>query len=533
MIAGVFFNYIFVFDDRKEYICVGMKKDRMHILMFVVVAALVAMFYGFAYPYHFFHREQFSLFLLNGDFVLRYFERSAWLTTIIGEFLTQYYYYIGGAPIILGIALFGIGFMVSKLLSREGFGRWIALAGGIVVMLWEGGRECVGEYPLTSTLSLLAGLSLSFLYPRKIENVWIRLAVGLMLIIAGAWTAGYGAIVLGIYIIISEIRKANYFATIIYFIASIIVAVSVDMKYVWWGIPNMDLENQFAIDTEWSRGIRNVSVDPSIADTKLGEYYDLLSSVNDADKMKRYWDEHLITQTMFMPVDPTGNYHTITAAGELWFEMGDMTMAEHATMLGMIFSPRNMGSRHIKRLAEINIINGDEAAASKYLYMLKQTSVHRQWAIDREVGHRTEVYNRWLEWKRNMLPKNDTLRVTVDVQRSMRNLLDSNISNDMARQYLLAYDMQTKDIAGFAEDYIKYGKGLKTRAIDEALLVVMATAPADVKQRLGMVPFSTQIMEDFNEFNQLYSRKNAEKLKEKFGNTYWFYCQFDRQFFKR
>ena len=38
--------------------------------------------------------------------------------------------------------------------------------------------------------------------------------------------------------------------------------------------------------------------------------------------------------------------------------LGDMTMAEHCAMLSMIFSPRNSGSRMIKRLAEINLVNG-------------------------------------------------------------------------------------------------------------------------------------------------------------------------------
>lgn len=33
-------------------------------------------------------------------------------------------------------------------------------------------------------------------------------------------------------------------------------------------------------------------------------------------------------------------------------------MAEHCAMLSMIFSPRNSGSRMIKRLAEINLVNG-------------------------------------------------------------------------------------------------------------------------------------------------------------------------------
>ena len=52
-------------------------------------------------------------------------------------------------------------------------------------------------------------------------------------------------------------------------------------------------------------------------------------------------------------------------------------MAEHCAMLSMIFSPRNSGSRMIKRLAEINLVNGDDEAALKYLRILDNTHLHK------------------------------------------------------------------------------------------------------------------------------------------------------------
>ena len=57
---------------------------------------------------------------------------------------------------------------------------------------------------------------------------------------------------------------------------------------------------------------------------------------------------------------PHSTYLTIYAANEVWFALGDMTMAEHAAILGMIFSPHHTGARAVKRLAEINLVNGDE-----------------------------------------------------------------------------------------------------------------------------------------------------------------------------
>ena len=56
---------------------------------------------------------------------------------------------------------------------------------------------------------------------------------------------------------------------------------------------------------------------------------------------------------------------------------------EHCAMLSMIFSPRNSGSRMIKRLAEINLVNGDDEAALKYLRILDKTLLHKSWAEKR------------------------------------------------------------------------------------------------------------------------------------------------------
>ena len=74
-------------------------------------------------------------------------------------------------------------------------------------------------------------------------------------------------------------------------------------------------------------------------------------------------------------------------------------MAEHCAMLSMIFSPRNSGSRMIKRLAEINLVNGDDEAALKYLRILDKTLLHKSWAEKRIPGQQTPQVKEWLEEK--------------------------------------------------------------------------------------------------------------------------------------
>lgn len=53
------------------------------------------------------------------------------------------------------------------------------------------------------------------------------------------------------------------------------------------------------------------------------------------DKLMSY--SQPLSQVLFLPISPSSNYIMIYAANEAWFAIGDMTMAEHAAILGMIF----------------------------------------------------------------------------------------------------------------------------------------------------------------------------------------------------
>ena len=43
------------------------------------------------------------LFLYSGEFLRGYFQEEAWLACLTGDFLTQFFYYIGGGPFILSV----------------------------------------------------------------------------------------------------------------------------------------------------------------------------------------------------------------------------------------------------------------------------------------------------------------------------------------------------------------------------------------------------------------------------------------------
>ena len=74
----------------------------------------------------------------------------------------------------------------------------------------------------------------------------------------------------------------------------------------------------------------------------------------------------------------------------------------------MIFSPYQKGTRPIKRLAEINLINGDDAAALKYLRLLQKTLCYKRWAERRIPGNLSPDVQQWLKRKRELISQTDT-----------------------------------------------------------------------------------------------------------------------------
>jgi hypothetical protein len=124
------------------------------------------------------------------------------------------------------------------------------------------------------------------------------------------------------------------------------------------------------------------------------------------------------------------------------------------------------------RLAEINMINGDTQAALKYLRMLQKTWLYKGWAEQRMPGKEDIKVQGWLKRKRALLPVQDSLRSTNDHVFSLRVLLNSHPDNNMALDYLLCYDLLSKDLTAFMKDYEMYkkiGAEVPNRLYSEAL----------------------------------------------------------------
>lgn len=522
-----------------------MKNTNRHLIASVIFLTAIAwfLFYYYLYPYHQFHKEQTLLFLYSADALQAYATRPALLARLAGDFLTQFYYYAPVAALVPAAVATATGWLSYQLVRRVS-PDWIAGTAAWLLMNWEMLRFSGLTYPLASSLSLLAGLGLYLLY-RTLKNQSWRLAGGIAAVAAGYYLFGYGVYVFALAVLLQAAteKKAGTATLLIPLLCLALpplvgarqgLTLSQAYGYPatgWWDMPDLTHERLLGLDTEsylghWKK-VKELSR-PDYSIHAVTYYHNLANAAEGrlCDGLLDRQDPNI--QGLFLPVSAQSSYLSTLFAAEGWFRLGDMTMAEHATLLGLIFSPNHQGTRMLKRLAEINLINGDEAAALKYLRILSKTHFYRQWAAARLPGQETEDVKAWLAAQRKHIPREDTLRAsTTDVVKSLRLLLRANPQNEMARDYLLCFHLLTKNIPGFLEDYLPEPGKAPRRLYAEALLIGLVQRKA-TSEEIEKTIVDPQIMQAFKAYTQMHRqyRGSPSALTARFGKTYWFYYHY-------
>ncbi len=440
-------------------------------------------FLEFCYPYHFFYKEQNQLFVFTWDEWHRYrMEGAGWLARWVGDFLTQFYYYLYAGSLLLTLCLLLLGDVVRRALEGEGVCRVGAVVTGMVVMTLEGWRHLWYAYPLWCTVSLLGyGLVwwLTTLLP--LRRRWLRRCLlPVAFVLAYAWLG------------LPERGR--------------------------WRMPEMEVERYLALDNEFYFGHDERVVELATGDgadlAVSGFYYNLANA-----RMGRLPEGLLLKRPVELGtlwrIGPETPVTIIRVMNELYYELGDMTYAERAAMMGCVFTRANRNVRMVKRLAECNLVSGDSAAAEKYLRLLDHTLAYKEWARE---ARKNPLYAR----KRAFVNRADTLRVGDDARTILTELLDSNAGNEIALDYLLCHELVQGNVAMFKLFYDRYcmnrGRPRVCPLYQQALLAWLASNRASREEMLSYIVDEQQLV-DFNAYNAVRGTPAAAKWK----NTYWYY----------
>lgn len=457
-----------------------MKKTNLWAYGAVGLWAIVCfVFFQFYYPYHFFYQEQNQLFLLAWDYVETYLPDMGWAAQLVGDFLTQFYYYLYAGPIILTVALLTLGDITRRFLQRLHLGNWSFV---IAILL----------------MTVFAVFS--FRYDYRLSN--IISAIGIM---GGFWICSF----------LPDRWNHDVFK---------LFSIIIIFPFVWlfglpkmgkFALPNFYLEKQFAVDNEYYFGNHDRVIEMVEAENnptpEMKFFYNLVQAQrgNLPNVLLKYVPNDLGT---FYRIGPNTPMLTIKNMNELYWVLGDMTFTERAAMMGNVFSPDNRNVRMVKRLAEVNLVSGDTMAMNKYMRILDKTWVYAKQA------KRMRNDERLLQ-KRQFVNRIDTMQTTDNLHMIMMELLESNPNNTIALHYLLCSDLLLKDMKNFKRDYDRFcmdqGREPNERLFQEALCIWLAGTNAKPEEWEKYI-HDSQVFNRFVKYNQ-------QRGSNQFADTYWYY----------
>lgn len=499
-------------------------------------------FFQFLYPCHFFYQEQNQLFLLSTDYIATYLQKPAWAACLVGDFLTQFYYYLYAGPAILTIALLTVGDLARRALQQAGLRQGWAFALALVLMTLEAFCCLRVQHRLSAVAALGGGLAI-YLVASILYHRCGKAMTAVIIIVASVftyWLFGYGLWAMQVLLIIEAVcqwRKGNKGWHTLFFLTPLALAPfiafiaprhyyltpSAALAYPNPGrpaLPDLVLERDFAVDNEYHLGnyhkVEQMVEEAGTHTDQMLFFYNLVKAQKGElpDNLLRFVPNQLGT---FYAIGPETPRLVIINMNELYWALGDMTLTERAAMMTNVFSPRNRNVRMVKRLAECNMVSGDTLAGMKYLRLLRQTVAYSGWAKSAMEGEPKAC--RFVAEKRPYINKADTLRLSDNLHMVMMELLDSNPSNIAALDYILCSTLLLKDMENFKRDYDRYCYNLGRERVkplyQQALMIYLAGTNAPEEEWRKYI-HDERMVARFAEYN----RQRGNTL---FKDTYWYY----------
>jgi hypothetical protein len=203
---------------------------------------------------------------------------------------------------------------------------------------------------------------------------------------------------------------------------------------------------------------------------------------------------------------------TNTLAGEAWFHLGDMTVAEQSAITALQASPKHTGTRFLVRLARVNLAMGEDAAARKYLDILSKTLFYGRWARRMMPGQQDEAARAEVAEAGKKVIHKDFVHHSDKPRAILHALLEVDPGNHAAREYLLCFDLMGYNLDGFIEDYVP--DKIPGHLYHEAILIWLSRNDRLNPETVTSYGVDLSTVDRMGRFG-----RNPSAFK----NTYWYY----------
>lgn len=565
-------------------------KQQLWLQVMIVAVTMTAgwCWFAFGVPYTLYTKEQLVLFVADWAAVAEYLARPAILSSIVGDYLTQFYLIMGGAATILTLSLLLLWWGTRTVLKRFGAGALSATAWALLPVAAEVALNCHIEYPLSMTIAavvavwsfvawtkeregaskyIVAALSIVALYWlvgahtaifvlgaaawawREGRRVW---SVAMPVVAAGA-VALWGEL---LYLPLSqsfcypliENYMLQHCCVFLITEAAFVVALVGAQTRAWLGVLVTALMAVVGVVTiadrtqeywlgmsceayfnRFDRVLERAEANWEYQSYVASYYTNLaLAQRNElGEQLTEYYQPS--TYGLMLDVDEKAGYCYAMAAADATVAIGDMAEAQRAILLAMTFTPHQRSSRVAKKIVEIAMVVGDRELAEKFLWQLERTALHKSWAAKRREVLATG--STAIDVERAKLVSGDGFVGANDWYPALYALVEANGANRMAVEYLLSMHLLRKDRERFVVDYERYFYpywGAMPPKIYQQALMIAFKNESELVAAIDRYHISPEVQRECIEYSRIYvaEQGRGEALQERFGRTYWFYCNY-------
>ena len=497
------------------------RKSRVEDICFAVGVLVISWVMLFTKaPFRLDFKEQISIFLLGADRINWYLSNPAVVSSVIGDWLTQFYTirFMAATLSVLLLAAVYTGLVRFFRLSEPE--RPDSLVLMTVPILFEGYFITFPNYPVSATVGLAvsvwAACALAHLKESKRSHVIYGLSVPVMFVIAGSHA-------LTMALLLAFLKRKDVISTVISMAAGIVLMMIAGRLYnltllqtllfpvypgyinphnslmlliPWIVLAVMILSLYYDrylayVKKNWmfpvvvvfcsplSEGLGNDELERTVKIGTLAyrnewkEVKEMASSAKSCAYNNYYWnlcnaregrlaDELLdggwgrSSDILFLSTTKGDPYFSMIYFTDALLEIGDVSQATDCALLAQTVMPGHYSTRMLRRLAEIAIVTADYSVASKYLNILSRTRNHRAWAQNLLDCIANDNIPEQYLKWRSRTLKNDHFFLQGDIRRSLSIISSESPYNRTAIDYMLCSYLLDKNLNTFIGLYDKY-----------------------------------------------------------------------------
>lgn len=471
-------------------------------------------------PYRLDFKEQISIFLLGADRMGWYLSNPALITSIAGDWLTQFYTNRMMAPTISVLLLTAVMTGLARFFRICEPERPQCLILMAVPVIIEGLFIPFPNYPVSATVGLAVSiwLACALAHLKDSKAAWLiyGLSVPAVFVLAGGHAMTVAlllaflkrkdgiktlvsvAVGIVLMLILGKLYNLSVLHTLIWPVTPGYIipgkAWLVLMPWIILGVMVLSLYYDKVIEWRWKgvilplviiigyslfEGLDNDEMERTVKIGTLAyrnewkEVKEMASSHKPNSYRHFYWnvcnaregrlaDELLgggwgrSSEILFLSTTKGDSYFSMMYFTDALLEMGDVSQATDCALLAQTVMPGHYSTRMLRRLAEIAVVTADYSVATKYLEILSRTRNHREWAQNLLECIANDRIPEQYHRWRSRTASNDHFFMQGDIRSSLSILATESPYNRVAIDYLLCSYLLDKNINTFIGLYDKY-----------------------------------------------------------------------------